>query len=330
MAQLVKHNWQKRELSIIQEHLTEEEILAVIRSHFGSQVRVTRFISPRQGYMSLTYLLQLNTHPQWVVLKAAPRWIEKVGADQFSQLIPAESFGIQLVGGRLPVSVPKVHRCDLSGRVIDRDYILLERLPGWTVFDKKVTIDGSDMQHLRGESLRVIDALHGVSYPLFGTLGNHKLVKKCSSWRDFFIWHAAGNIKCLQDAGVFDDQSGQCLEEAFQRASDILVEPEHPSFIHGHVLSHLLFEGEGTQSHPTGLVDFADSFFGHPEFEYEKGWIAGERRPGAGYESRKALYDIGAVLQQLRATLIFGGRGRPEWQKKLSDFAERNGERGLG
>ncbi len=45
-----------------------------------------------------------------------------------------------------------------------------------------------------------------------------------------------------------------------------------------------------------------------------------------GLIKMKALYDMGAVLQQLRATLIFGGKGKPEWLKELSDFAERFGE----
>jgi fructosamine-3-kinase len=201
--------------------------------------------------------------------------------------------------------------------------LIMTWLPGESQFDR-------DAQRHAAELLA---GLHAVSAPRFGlerdTLigGVPQRNKQTNDWLPFF---RDARLRFMADEAVavgrLPARERQRIEDLCGRLDEWIVEPEHPSLLHGDVwTTNVLARG----GRITGFLDPA-IYYGHPEIELAFTTLFGtfgrpfferytEMRPlePGFFEVRRDLYNLYPLLVHVR---LFGGAYLRQVQQMLSRF----------
>lgn len=176
-----------------------------------------------------------------------------------------------LIRGHTDVPVAAVIAHDFSRRLIDRDYLLLEGLPGRPLSD----VPGLTVLD-RAETLRQVGihlgALHALTAPTclgvdaYGYLGTHQPMAPQRSWVAAFgvMWD-----RLLDDVvacGCYSADEAAALRALFARHREHFERPVAASLLHMDVWAQNILVDHSGQV--TGLVDFDRALWGDPEIEF--------------------------------------------------------------
>jgi fructosamine-3-kinase len=134
-----------------------------------------------------------------------------------------------------------------------------------------------------------------------------------ATWCAFFAEHRLGyQLQLAVDRSRLGSGTARSIESIMSRTSDLLVEPEHPSLLHGDLWGgNYMCDTEGRAV----LIDPA-VYYGHPEADLAMTELFGGFRPefysgysevspiDRGYRERRDLYNLYHMLNHLN---IFGG-----------------------
>jgi fructosamine-3-kinase len=158
--------------------------------------------------------------------------------------------------------------------------------------------------------------LHGSAAPWFGyaqdtVIGRlHQPNPRSDRWVPFFREHRLrASMHAALQQGLLDVALARRLDRLLERLDDLLVEPSHPSLLHGDLWAGNLLARGGR---PVALVDPA-VYWGHPEIELSFGlWLGPvDARVLAAYAehapltpgflpTRRAIYMLYPLLVHLR------------------------------
>jgi fructosamine-3-kinase len=169
-----------------------------------------------------------------------------------------------LLRAETTVPVAKVLAYDDSRAQVDRDYLLMERLPGHPLTDVRLT--GRQMEGVLAQVGAYLAQMHALVADRYGYLGAHRPMQPQPSWIEAFavMWN-----KLLDDVVAC---GGYTIDEAdaFRRLLDVYrphFDRHVPaSLLHMDVWSQniLVDEAGGV----TGLVDLDRALWGDPEIEF--------------------------------------------------------------
>ena len=160
------------------------------------------------------------------------------------------------------VPVPQIVAYDDSNEIIDRDFIVMKRLPGAALCDMMGVDHGRVMRRV-GECLAKVHALTAERY---GYLGEHRPMEPQASWAEAFevMWR-----KLIEDiAGVGHYDRGECrtMLSLLERHMHLFERPVRASLLHMDVWAeNILVDAEGDL---TGLVDWDRALWGDVEIEF--------------------------------------------------------------
>jgi aminoglycoside phosphotransferase (APT) family kinase protein len=176
-----------------------------------------------------------------------------------------------LIRAHTSIPVAEVVAYDFSRTHINRDYLLLTRLPGTPLSEASLLSRSQRSQVLRqvGVYLR---QLHGLAAPrclgidTYGYLGAHHPMKPQPTWVAAFevMWN-----KLLDDVmacGCYSTVEAQALRDLFDRHREHFDRPVASSLLHMDIWSqNILVDSTGNAS---GLVDFDRALWGDVEIEF--------------------------------------------------------------
>jgi aminoglycoside phosphotransferase (APT) family kinase protein len=170
-----------------------------------------------------------------------------------------------VVRGRTDVPVPAVLAHDFSQTVIDRDYLLMERLPGTPISHLGgLTQDAfDDILRQAGRCLRQVHKIVGDHY---GYVGEHRPMEPQPDWLSAFhvMWH-----KLLDDIerceGYTPDEATR-MRHLLNRHAEIFDRPVPASLLHMDVWAEIILADEWGRL--TGLIDWDRACWGDPEIEF--------------------------------------------------------------
>ncbi len=244
----------------VPENFTDDQIRAALAPHLKGDISFTPI---KSGKFNTSYFVDAGAARH--VLRIAP---------------PADAGFIFYEAGMM-AQEPELHRTiiektsvpaaaiiayDTSHEAIDRDLILMERLPGSPQSEAVLSpARTARLLEQLGAALRQLHDLHDPG-GLYGYLGEHNCMEPQSDWGSAFeiMW-----CKLIDDIEACD---GYSPEEAL--AMRRLLESNRGHFDHGPSSSllhmdvwaqNILTDGEGNL---TGLVDFDRALWGDPEIEF--------------------------------------------------------------
>jgi len=174
------------------------------------------------------------------------------------------------------VPVAEIYAYDDSQTLIDRSYMLMERLPGRSLADIRVSRPFRDrVLEQVGDALRQMHELTADSY---GYIGAHHPIPPQPTWWAAFrmMWNAL-----LDDAvasGGYTPQEAGVLRRTLDAYRETLDRPVPASLLHMDVWNQNILVDEA--GNLTGLVDLDRALWGDPEIEYAVLDYCGMSEPG--------------------------------------------------
>ncbi len=159
------------------------------------------------------------------------------------------------------VPVPRVVAFDESRSVIDRDYIIMERLPGEPLSER--TPPGLD-EILRGVGA-ALSEVHAVTSDKYGYLGEHRPMQPENTWAAAFrvMWESL--IRDIEKTGHYSAAECRFMERLPDKHIDVFDYDAPASLLHMDVWAQNILADGGSLS---GLLDWDRALWGDPGIEF--------------------------------------------------------------
>lgn len=163
------------------------------------------------------------------------------------------------------VPIPEIFAYDGSKEIIDREFLILEMLPGQPLSE------GNPSPEIRSKVLRQTGAylreVHGLIHPAgqYGYVGPHHPMDPQSSWPAAFhmMWNKL--LDDLENCGMYSEKEASFLRDLQEAQSDAFHNIP-PALLHMDVWDQNILCNE--RGDVTGLVDWDRGLCGDPEIEF--------------------------------------------------------------
>ena len=244
--------------SLTKRPITEDELLTLVRHCFGSRAEVAQWSELTGGTYSATYRVLLRGGPD-LVLKVAPPPGLKLLTHEVHLMRTEVDFYTRAAAAGVPV--PRVWRADLDRRVLDADYLFMQRFTGSLLS----TVDG---RPARRELGAIAARLHTVTGPRYGyPLRDSRSWQP--TWRGAFLAMVDDILDDARRLGTELPATPDRIAELVGRHGDLLDEVRRPALIHYDLWDGNVFltqDGDGWRVE--GLIDGERAFFGDPLAEF--------------------------------------------------------------
>jgi len=173
---------------------------------------------------------------------------------------------------RTSVPVPPVIALDTSRSEIDRNFLVLERLPGTPM--SEAGAGGPEVLRDLGAALA---ETHGITANAYGYLGEHQPMSKHSTWLEAFVDMWDRLLQDIEASGHYSTDEGAAFRRLLDRNSSRFDRTVPASLLHMDVWAqNILVSDEGRLS---GLLDWDRALWGDPEIEFAVLDYCGISRP---------------------------------------------------
>ncbi len=229
------------------------------------------------------------------------------------------------------VPVARVVALDDSRETIDRDFLLMERLPGTALSDGPAC----DPDRILEAVGRCLAEVHALTADAYGYLGAHRPMEPQTTWAEAFRVMWGKLIEDIVATSHYDAAEAKRLVGLLEAHLALFDRPAEASLLHMDIWSqNLLVDGEGRLS---GIVDWDRALWGDPEIEFAVLDYCGISRPafwrGYGRErdtSRQArLRGVFYFLYELQKYIVIrhGRSGDPaaarRYKREVMHVVER-------
>ena len=169
-----------------------------------------------------------------------------------------------LLREKTDVPVARVVAFDHSRSIIDRDYIIMDRLEGVPLSQVAVDADGYEtiMEQIGTHLARV----HSLTSTQYGYIGAHRPMPAQTTWWDAFrlMWNKL--IDDILRIGMYTQDERDRLLELLDENKVAFDRPVASSLLHMDIWSQNILVNRDLEV--TGIVDWDRALWGDPEIEY--------------------------------------------------------------
>ncbi|MCP5096749.1 MAG: aminoglycoside phosphotransferase family protein [Chloroflexi bacterium] len=236
------------------------ETLHQIIHHHRPNLTDNPHITPiTTGKFNTSYLIQ--TDEEDMVLRIAPPrnamfvFYERNMMRQEPQLHT-------LLRAETDVPVARILAFDDSLTLIDRDYVLMERLPGRPLTEMG-HVNYSEVMVQIGTHLAQVHKLQSIQH---GYLGAHRPMAPQPRWQDAFaiMWHKM--IHDIAQIGYYDEAESSKMQQLLDKHLHLFDKAGRASLLHMDIWhQNILVDDDGLV---TGIVDWDRALWGDPEIEF--------------------------------------------------------------
>lgn len=198
-----------------------------------------------------------------MVLRIAPP--DDAGFLFYERGMMAQEPGIhRIIRERTSAPVAEVLAYDDSRSLIDRDYILMERLPGVSLAQFPCT--PAQIDRVFEQTGRYLREIHEITADRYGYLGEHHCMEPQSDWLSAFrvMWNKL--VDDIEGTGWYDAGEAQHVRGLFEKHAACFDRPVTSRLLHMDIWSQNILVDES--ANVTGLVDFDRALWGDKEIEF--------------------------------------------------------------
>jgi len=206
-------------------------------------------------------------------------FVRGAGDDMVLRISPPDDAGFLFYEQRMMAQEPHLHALlraetsvpvaeilayDHSRALVDRDYLLMERLPGRPLTD--AGLSGRQMDGVLEQVGVYLAQMHALVADRYGYLGAHRPMQPQSTWVEAFavMWN-----RLLDDVvacGGYTPEEADALRHLLDVYRPHFDRPVAASLLHMDVWSQNILVNDA--GHVTGLVDLDRALWGDPEIEF--------------------------------------------------------------
>lgn len=197
------------------------------------------------------------------------------------------------------VPVPEILSSDFSRSVLDRDFLIMQRLPGVPLSAASISIAGY------GKALRqwggYVAQIHSLTDPSnrFGYLGEHHCMAPKPSWRLAFLEMYRKELNDIMECGVYTQEMADGALALLDKYAACFDGCQVSRLCHGDLwVTNLLVDDHGEV---TGVIDFDRACWGDVEWDLAIAEYCGVTRPAfwEGYGNGKETASGRAAVRRL-------------------------------
>jgi aminoglycoside phosphotransferase (APT) family kinase protein len=215
------------------------------------------------GKFNTTYFIEGDAVP--LVLRIAPPDDRDRVLFSEHRMMRQELALHALLRERTDVPLPEILAHDFSGRDIDRDYLLMERLPGSPISGLATLTRRTfgDILHEVGRCLRQV---HGLTGDRYGYVGEHRPMEPQTDWPGAFavMWHKL--LDDIERCDGYNPVEATRLRRLLDRHIRVFDRSVPAALLHMDIWAENLLADERGQL--TGLIDWDRALWGDPEIEF--------------------------------------------------------------
>jgi aminoglycoside phosphotransferase (APT) family kinase protein len=206
-------------------------------------------------------------------------WVTGAGDDLVLRISPPDDAGYLFYERRMMAQEPQLHALvraettipaaeilayDDSRALVDRDYLLMERLSGRPLTEARLT--GRQMDGVLEQVGIYLAQMHALVADRYGYLGAHRPMQPQSTWVEAFavMWNRLldDNVAC----GGYTPEEADALRRLLDVYRPHFDRPVAASLLHMDVWGQNILVDDGGRV--TGLVDLDRALWGDPEIEF--------------------------------------------------------------
>ena len=178
----------------------------------------------------------------------------------------------ELVATRTRLPIARVLHVDFSHTRIDRDYVLLEALPGEVLEEPGTSTDARRISHVSQQLGALLLQLHGLTAPaclgqaVYGYIGAHRPMEPQPTWWMAFrlMWHRL--LDDVAASGAMSTGETDRLRQLLELHRDAIDRSLVPRLLHMDLWEQNILVDEGGTI--TGILDFDRVLWGDVEIEF--------------------------------------------------------------
>ncbi len=240
-----------------------ETFARAVAAHTGLDPALLTLSRCSTGKFNTTYFVDGGPHP--LVLRIAPPDDRSRYLFYEYRMMKQEPAIHEAVLNRTDTPVPRILALDESGTHLDRDFLLMERLPGTPASEYSGLTRNTFNSVLSriGECLRQVHAITGERY---GYAGPHSPMKPQQDWPSAFrvMWNKLidDTVRC----GGYTDEEGDRMRTLLDTHIARFERDIPASLLHMDIWAQNILIGDDAAL--TGLVDWDRGLWGDPEIEF--------------------------------------------------------------
>ena len=243
------------------ERFPRDLLTQLVTAHLPVDPERLSFEPIRTGKHNTSYYVQ-HQGDEWVLRISPP---DDAGFLFYERRMMAQEPSLHaLLRAETTVPVAEIVAYDDSRALLDRDYLLMERLPGRPMTDAQLTprqVDG-----VLEQVGSFLAQMHALVADRYGYLGDHRPMSPQPTWVEAFVvmWN-----KLLDDivaCGGYTTEEADALRQLLQVYRPHFDRPVPASLLHMDVWSQNILVDDGGRV--TGLVDLDRALWGDPEIEF--------------------------------------------------------------
>jgi aminoglycoside phosphotransferase (APT) family kinase protein len=235
------------------------DLAKVIQHHFPAANGRIHLSPITTGKFNNSYWVQVGDAE--LVLRIAPP-DEAVFVFYERKMMRQEPELHALLRAKTAVPVAEIVIYDESQKLLDRDYMLMERLAGRPLTEAPHV----NHNHVLRQVGAYLAQVHGLTAEQHGYLGAHKPMEPQDNWADAFVimWHKM--IDDIVGVGHYNEAESNHLRHLLDKYLPLFDRPVTSRLLHMDIWhQNILVDDSGTV---TGLVDWDRALWGDPEIEF--------------------------------------------------------------
>ena len=252
---------------------TPSSIRMACKEHLGKEP--SKWIRITTGLFNETFILKF---PKDIFIQGRD---EKPLDEFIIRIAPADDVGLifyekhmmwqepdihKILLEKTSIPVPEIFIADFSREIMDRDFLIMEKLDGTPLNQVYSSLDRNKILSVYNQVGDFISQAHEITYEEYGYRGSHHPCQTATSWPKAFkiMWNCL--LDDLVDCEAYSEREANEFREVLGKHSSSFNQDFRASLLHMDVWSqNILINKKGDV---TGLVDWDRSLSGDPEIEF--------------------------------------------------------------
>jgi len=276
-----------------QEEISRGLLARLVARFIGGDESRFEFRRSRSGRFNTTYFVKGAARPVLLRIAPPPEYSPKMLFYE-RRMMRQEPPLHELVRSLTSVPVPEIIGFDWSHRRIERDYLVMERMPGIALSELRQISHGC-YERVMFEIGRYLRQLHSIEGESYGYVGPHRPMKPQKDWAAAFrvMWNKL--LDDIRSVNGYSEREEVLMRQLLDRHFSIFLRDAPARLLHMDIWSQNILVDSDCKI--TGIVDMDRALWGDVEIEFAVLDYTGcsEQAFWQGYGSERDLSEAAQV-----------------------------------